>query len=387
VVLSRQCHGDRCDVHRTRPIHDRLLFFRSILSVDGVKRGINVIDAIEAPVQDGQVKRIVIVCYPGIQPLDVVGPHEVFAGANEVIAHRAATGSLDSTSLHDLTYDLVLAASSPGPITGESGLAIVAPDPFPRSGAIDTLLVPGGGGVYSATSDACLVASIARLARRADRMATVCSGTFLLAATGLIDGRRVTTHWHRAHRLAQEFPTLQVEADAIYINDGNLWTSAGVTAGIDLALALVEADHGADVAQTVARHLVMFLRRPGGQSQFAAPVWDRPTDKLAVRAAQDLVNANPAADLRVGVLAAATNMSERHFTRVFAAEVGEPPAKYVERVRVEAARRGLEERGATVAAVASKCGFGTPETMRRSFLRRVGVAPDDYRRRFTGSKR
>jgi transcriptional regulator GlxA family with amidase domain len=224
---------------------------------------------------------------------------------------------------------------------------------------------------------------VTRVATRTTRLATVCSGTFLLAATGLIDGRRVTTHWHRAARLADEHPTLQVDADAIYVKDGNVWTSAGVTAGIDLALALVEDDHGAEVAQTVARHLVMFLRRPGGQSQFAAPVWDRPTDKQAVRAAQDLVHADPAADLRVGSLAAATNMSERHFTRVFAAEVGEPPAKYVERVRVEAARRCLEERGSTVAAVAGRCGFGTPETMRRAFLRRVGVSPDDYRRRFT----
>ncbi|MEO6124162.1 MAG: helix-turn-helix domain-containing protein [Ilumatobacteraceae bacterium] len=327
------------------------------------------------------MKRIVFACYPGIQPLDVVGPHEVFAGANQLLAHRVATGHLDTADL----YELVLAAATPGSITGESGLAIVAPDPFPRSGGINTLLVPGGGGVFAAADDAALVATIGRMAKRADRIATVCSGTFLLAATGLIDGRRVTTHWHRARRLADQYPALQVEPDAIYINDGNVWTSAGVTAGIDLALALVEADHGADVAQSVARHLVMFLRRPGGQSQFAAPVWDKPTDKHAVRAAQDLVNANPAADLRVGALAAATNMSERHFTRVFAAEVGEPPAKYVERVRVDAARRCLEEPGTTVAGVATKCGFGTAETMRRSFLRRVGVAPDDYRRRFTRS--
>lgn len=328
------------------------------------------------------MKRIVIACYPGIQPLDVVGPHEVFAGANELLAHRADGGESGPVGSAE-RYEVSIAAMAPGPVVGESGLAIVAPDPFPRSGPIDTLLVPGGGGVYAAVADTTLVAAISHMASRSDRIATVCSGTFLLAATGLIDGRRVTTHWNRARRLATEYPSLHVDSDAIYINDGNLWTSAGVTAGIDLALALVEADHGAEVAQTVARHLVMFLRRPGGQSQFAAPVWDRPTDKHAVRAAQDLVNSNPAADLRVGALAAVSNLSERHFTRVFAAEVGEPPAKYVERVRVEAARRCLEERGATVAAVASTCGFGTAETMRRSFLRRLGVAPDDYRRRFT----
>ncbi len=342
----------------------------------GGKRGNIVIDATLVLVDDGGVQRIVITAYPGVQPLDIVGPHEVFAGANSVLDYRESDSA---------RYELVVAALTPGPISGESGLAIVAPHSFPRSGAVNTVLVPGGNGVYAATGNPDLVRAVKRLARRADRIATVCTGTFLLAATGLIDGRRVTTHWSRAERLADEYPALDVDADAIYFNDGNLWTSAGVTAGIDLALALVEHDHGSDVAQTVARHLVMFLRRPGGQSQFAAPVWDRPTDKPAIRAAQDLVNLNPAGDLRVGSLAAAINMSERHFTRVFAAEVGEPPAKYVERVRVEAARRCLEERNTPITAVARSCGFGTAETMRRSFLRRVGVAPDDYRRRFNRS--
>ncbi|MCU1366428.1 MAG: HTH-type transcriptional regulator glxA [Ilumatobacteraceae bacterium] len=318
-------------------------------------------------------QRIVIVCFPGVQPLDVTGPHEVFAGANEVLAHRSPGAQ---------RYELLVCAARPGIVTGESGLGLVAPNAIPARGAIDTLLLPGGTGVYAAAADMSLVTAVRRAAARSQRIATVCSGTFLGAAAGLLDGKRVTTHWNRAPRLAREHPALDVDPDAIYINDGNVWTSAGVTAGIDLALALVERDHGADVAQTVARHLVMFLRRPGGQSQFAAPVWQQPAERDAVRAAQDLVNANPAADLRVGALAAAINMSERHFTRVFAAEVGEPPAKYVERVRVETARRHLEQRGATVAGVARQCGFGTAETMRRSFLRRVGVAPDDYRRRF-----
>jgi transcriptional regulator GlxA family with amidase domain len=323
------------------------------------------------------VHRIVIACYPGLQPLDVAGPHEVFAGANQVLDHLVAgrPGGVPR-------YELLVCAARPGPIVGESGLAIVAPHAIPTRGAIDTLLVPGGTGVYAACNDEAFVESIRRAGAKARRFATVCSGTFLGAAAGLLDGRRVTTHWARAARLAAQHPALDVDPDAIYINDGDVWTSAGVTAGIDLALALVEKDHGVDVAQTVARHLVMFLRRPGGQSQFAAPIWDKPAERDAVRAAQDLVNANPAADLRVSAIAAAINMSERHFTRVFAAEVGEPPAKYVERVRVDAARRHLEQRGATVATVARQCGFGTPETMRRSFLRRVGVAPDDYRRRF-----
>ena len=319
------------------------------------------------------VRRIVIVCFPGIQPLDVTGPHEVFAGANVALANRRVDVP---------RYELMLCASEPGAVASESVLGLVAPFAIPTKGAIDTLLVPGGNGVYRVTTDLALLDAVADAARRARRIATVCSGAFIAAAAGLLDGKRVTTHWAHASRLAAEYPAIDVHPDAIYINDGDVWTSAGVTAGIDLALALVEHDHGVDIAQTVARHLVMFLRRPGGQSQFAAPVWDKPAEKQAVRAAQDLVNGNPAADLRVGALAEAVHMSERHFTRVFAAEVGEPPAKYVERVRVEAARRRLEQRGASVASVADQCGFGTAETMRRSFIRRVGVAPDDYRRRF-----
>ncbi len=318
--------------------------------------------------------RIVLACYPGVQPLDIVGPHEVFVGANATLEHFGRRSD---------RYEVIVASMERGPITGESGLMLVAPHSLGQCEVPDTLLVAGGDGVFAAAADGATVAEIGRLALGAGRVGSVCSGTFLLAATGVLEGRRVTTHWRRAARLATEHPTLRVDADAIYVQDGNVWTSAGVTAGIDLALALVEADHGAEIAQTIARHLVMFLRRPGGQSQFAAPVWDPPTEIAAVRDAKDLVNANPAADLRVGALAASINMSERHFTRVFAADVGEPPAKYVERVRVEAARRYLEERGATVASVATRCGFGTPETMRRAFLRRVGVAPDDYRRRFT----
>ena len=343
----------------------------------GRKRGINVIDAIIAIDHDGHVRRIVIACYPGVQPLDVAGPHEVFAGINEVLDHRGSEAP---------RYELLVCAARPGLVSGESGLSFWAPHAIPTRGRIDTLLLPGGNGVYAACQDEAFVASIRRAAHRSARFATVCSGTFLGAATGLLDGKRVTTHWARARRLAAEHPALRVDPDAIYVNDGDVWTSAGVTAGIDLALALGESDHGVEIAQLVARHLVMFLRRPGGQSQFAAPVWDRPAERDAVRAAQDLVNTDPAADLRVGALAAATNMSERHFTRVFSAEVGEPPAKYVERVRVETARRHLEQRGATVAGVARQCGFGTAETMRRSFIRRLGVAPDDYRRRFAETR-
>jgi transcriptional regulator GlxA family with amidase domain len=194
----------------------------------------------------------------------------------------------------------------------------------------------------------------------------------------------VTTHWARAEQLAEAHPLAEVDPEPIYVRDGDLWTSAGVTAGIDLALALVEVDHGPELAQTIARWLVMFLRRPGGQSQFAVPVWADAAPAGPVRRAQDLVHAEPGADWTVTTLADRVGMSPRHFSRSFTDQVGEPPGHYVTTVRVEAARRLLEqEPDTTTAVVARRCGFGTAETLRRAFLRRLGVPPEQYRRRFT----
>jgi transcriptional regulator GlxA family with amidase domain len=312
-----------------------------------------------------RLRRIVIVGFEGVQPLDVTGPHEVFAGAN------AYPGGP--------RYELALVATTPI-VRSESGLGLVAGEL--GEGRVDTLVLPGGDGVFAAAADEATLDLVRRAARGARRIATVCTGTFLAAGAGLIDHHRVTTHWARAERLAREHPALDVDPDPVYRRDGNVWSSAGVTAGIDLALALVEDDHGVEIAQTIARWLVMFLHRPGGQSQFAAPVWVRRAEHDAVRRAQSLVDADPAADHRVGVLAARVAMSERHFLRLFTAEVGTSPAKYVAMVRVEAARRALEESDATVEAIARQVGFGSSETMRRAFGRRLGVSPDDYRRRF-----
>ena len=267
----------------------------------------------------------------------------------------------------------------------ESGLRLLA-DPLP-DGPIDTVVLPGGSGVDEARRDPMLMTWVRTVAPQVRRLTTVCSGAFLGAETGLFDGRTVTTHWARARRLADEFPAITVDADPIYRRDGNVWTSAGVTAGIDLALALVEDDHGAEIAQHVARWLVMFRHRPGGQSQYATSVWIRRADRRAVRAAQDAIEADPAGDHRVPTLAAAVAMSGRHFTRVFTDEIGESPAKYVERVRVEAARETLETTDATLDAIATTCGFGTAETLRRAFHRRLGVAPDSYRQRFKRHER
>lgn len=307
--------------------------------------------------------RVAIVTFPGLQPLDAVGPHEVFAGARG-------------------RYDVRLVAHEPGPVRTESGLQLHA-EPLGDPTAVDTLLLAGGFGVRAACEDTVLVDWIRRASAAAQRTATVCSGTFLAGAAGLLDGRRVTTHWARAEQLAERHPTADVDPDPIYVRDGDLWTSAGVTAGIDLALALVEEDHGPELAQTIARWLVMFLRRPGGQSQFAVPVWAEPAPPGPVRRAQDLVHAEPGADWRVESLARRVGMSPRHFSRSFTRQVGQSPGQYVATVRVEAARRLLEEEPhTTTAVVARRCGFGTAETLRRAFLRRLGVPPEQYRNRF-----
>jgi len=317
-------------------------------------------------------RAVVIVAYPGVQPLDAVGPFEVFAGATRALEASGRAGG----------YGVVLASASGPRVRAESGLSMCT-DALPDAGErIDTLVLAGGDGAQSARHDEGLISWISAVAPRCRRVAAVCTGAFLAAEAGLLDGRRVTTHWARAEQLAAEFPSLDVDADPIYVRDGKFWTSAGVTAGIDLALALVQDDFGVDVAQTVARHLVMFLHRPGGQTQFASPVWVPRAERSTVRAVQTLVEAAPGGDHRLPVLAAAAAMSVRHFARVFGTEVGETPGKFVERVRVEAARRELESTDDTLDVVAARCGFGTAETLRRVFQRRLNVAPDFYRRRF-----
>ena len=307
--------------------------------------------------------------FDGIQPLDAVGPHEVFAAASELVSGPG--------------YRMTTVGVASGPVRATSGLQLVADAPLPWSGPIDTLLVPGGAGARRLAHDAAFVDWLRRAAGRAGRVASVCTGAFPLAATGLLDGLSATTHWQYADQLAREFPAVDVRPDAIHLRQGRFWTSAGVTAGIDLALALVEADHDAATAHLVARDLVVFLRRPGGQSQFAGPMRPPPAPRPSVRTAQDLIHADPAADLRVPVLAEAAGMSERHFSREFTRLLGTPPGEYVEQVRVDAARRLLESEAVLVSVVATRAGFGTSETMRRAFLRRLGVAPDHYRRRFS----
>ncbi|KAA1249959.1 GlxA family transcriptional regulator [Mycobacterium simiae] len=313
-------------------------------------------------------RTVLIAAFPGVQALDVVGPFEVFAGAS-LLTQRG--------------YDVTLAAPDGQPVTTGTGLALMAqplPDP---SAAVDTVVLPGGAGVDAARGNRELIDWIKVVAGHTRRLVTVCTGAFLAAEAGLLDGHRATTHWAFADRLAREFPAVEVDPDPIFVRSSEtVWTAAGVTAGIDLALSLVEDDHGTEVAQTVARWLVLYLRRPGGQTQFAAPVWMPRAKRTSIRQVQEAIEAEPGGPHSIGDLAQRAAMSPRHFTRVFTEEVGEAPGQYVERVRTEAARRQLEETDDTVVAVASRCGFGTAETMRRNFVRRVGISPDQYRKAF-----
>ncbi len=321
-------------------------------------------------------RAVTFLAFPGLQVLDLTGPYEVFHSVNTV---------LQSTG-HAPGYDLRVVSADAGPLPTSGGIVLYAdPLPDPELG-IDTLVLPGGDGARKTPADSPAVQWIRRAAPHARRIATVCTGAFLAGRAGLLEGRTVATHWSRTEMLQDEFPGATVDPDRLYLRDGPLWSSGGVMAGVDLALALVEQDHDAEIAQVVARHLVLSWRRPGGQSQYAVPLWAPRGSTPPVARAQNLIEADPSGDHRAALLAATVGMSERHFARVFAAEVGEPPARYVEGVRLRAARTLLETDDQTVSAIASRCGFGTAETMRRTFVRRLGVPPDTYRDRFTVSR-
>jgi transcriptional regulator GlxA family with amidase domain len=306
---------------------------------------------------------VLIALFDGVQSLDVTGPLEVFTGASRLDPgrYRISTGSIGAASVR---------TSSGLRLTPD--LALTHPP--------DTLIVPGGAGTRPAPPE--LVAWLRDNGDKPQRLMSVCSGAFLLAEAGLLDGCRATTHWRHCESLARQFPSIDVQPEPIFVRDGRVSSSAGVTAGIDLALALVEDDLGREAALTIARHLVMFLRRPGGQSQFSAQLSGQLASRTALRDVQQLIADHPGADLSVPVLAAHANLSPRHFTRAFAAETGVPPGRYVDRVRLETARRLLEDTADGIAEVARASGYGTPEAMRRAFVQALGVAPSEYRRRF-----
>jgi transcriptional regulator GlxA family with amidase domain len=312
--------------------------------------------------------RVVILAFEGVQSLDVTGPAEAFS-----IASRYVGGD----------YAIELVTPDGGPARSRSGLSLNADRAIAQAGGpIDTLLVAGGIGAFAAAKDERVVGWVREAAARSRRVCSVCTGAFVLAAAGLLDGRRATTHWDSCQRLAERHPAVTVEPDPIFVRDGNVFTSAGVTAGMDLALALIEDDLGAEAALRTAQSLVLFVRRPGGQSQFSAQLQAGPARREPLRDVQAHIAEHPAADLSVPALAARAFMSERNFARAFRAETGMTPAVYVEIARVERARRELETTDLPVEVVAERCGFGTVETMRRAFARRMGVNPSAYRERF-----
>lgn len=331
-----------------------------------------------------QPRTIVFVTFEDLQVLDLAGPLEVFHNADRVDPGAAA--GPDVTDAGGRAYDLIVASPGGHPVRTSSGLTVGGDVDLGRvargSQPIDTLVVVGGQGSRIVGDDGSFLADVRSLARRSRRITSVCTGALVLAAAGLLDGYRATTHWGSCAALAERHPEVTVEADRIYVRDRNRWTSAGVTAGIDLALALVDDDLGATVAHAVAAQLVVFARRPGGQAQFSAQLRAQPARSPALAELQRWLPDHLNADLTVDRLAERIHLSPRSFARAFRAETGTTPAAHVEELRVEAARRLLETSDLGVAAIAREVGLKHAETLHRAFARRVGTTPDRYRQHF-----
>jgi transcriptional regulator GlxA family with amidase domain len=315
-------------------------------------------------------RRVAFLVYDEVTLLDVVGPAEVFEEANRFGAD----------------YRIVLLSPTGEDVSSNLGFGVTVDGAVAAEPGADTYLVPGSGR-YPRTPVPRELAEAARVpAAGARRVASICTGAFILAAAGLLDGKRATTHWKVTHELAARCPTCRVEPDAIYVRDGDTYTSAGVTAGIDLALALVEQDHGSDVARDVARALVVYMQRAGGQSQFSAPLQGPPPRSPALRTITDLVTANPKGNHSLGELARHLNMSTRHLTRLFHDELSTTPARYVENVRFDMSRALLDQ-GHTATHAATLAGFPSYESMRRVFARKLSISPAAYQRRFGTARR
>lgn len=316
-----------------------------------------------------------MLAYPRVMLLDVVGPCEVFSMANRIARteHHSA-GDPYHIETASATGDLWFQASS--------GLTLHADGRWQDcAGEIDTLLVPGGIEPERIAQDRALVDWIRSAAGRVRRIGSICTGAFILASAGILEGRRATTHWQNCKQLAEAYPSIRLEPDRIYVRDGNVYTSAGVTAGMDMALAMVEEDLGREVALGVAQTLVMYVRRSGGLSQFSALLQSQAAERQPLRDLMLWAAENPREDLSVDALASRVNMSVRNFSRAFRREMGQTPARYVETLRVEAARRMIEDTDIRLDQVARECGLGSGNSMRRSFLRVSGIAPSDYRQR------
>lgn len=316
-------------------------------------------------------RAVEILAFPLVQLLDVTGPLQVFATANDQVAQAGGVPP----------YTIQVIAQNGRSVKASAGLSITATALSPVEAELDTLIIAGGPGIDAAAADPMLVDWVRGRASQARRVASVCTGAFLLATAGVLDGRRAATHWSLCAELARRFPAVSVESDPIFVRDGPVWTSAGVTAGIDLALALVEQDLGRAMALAVARYLVVFLKRPGGQSQFSAALSLQSADDR-FGALHEWINRHLAEDISLAAMAGRAGMSERSFSRHYAQATGMTPARAVERLRVEAARRFLSDSRLPVKRISQRCGFGSEETMRRSFVRLLVATPQDYRARF-----
>ncbi len=312
-------------------------------------------------------KRIAILVYEGVQTLDVAGPLDAFAAATALLpgAYAALTVSLDGAA-----------------VTSESGLRMVPDCRLDAVGEIDTLLIPGGLGLRTQGVAAAVAAGILARADSVRRIVSVCTGIYGLAPTGLLDGLRATTHWKHAADVAARFPTVRIEPDALFIQQGRIYTAAGVTAAIDLALALIEADHGGGLAVCVARELVVYVKRAGGQAQYSQPLRFQAQADGRFAALATWITDNLAADLRVEALAARVNLSPRQFSRRFAEVFDASPAQHIEQLRLDAARARLTETAAPVAQIAAAVGFASADVFTRAFVRHFGLPPRDYRLRF-----
>jgi transcriptional regulator GlxA family with amidase domain len=328
-----------------------------------------------------RTRRVLLLAAPGSQILDVVGPYQIFT--------RAAELSLARQPESAAVYSVEVITSSPHPVlVTNCGLQVSAHGTFRRvRGDIDTLLIAGGSAVEDDATGVGVVRWLKSVAGQVRRIGSVCTGAMLLARAGLLNGRKATTHWRWCELLARRYPSIDVDPDPIFLRDGKVYTSAGVTAGMDLALALVEEDHGSRLALDVARDLVLYLRRPGGQSQFSVALSTQLSDRKPLRDLATWMLDNLHRPLNVQVLAQHVAMSPRNFARIFTREMRTTPAKYVEHLRVEMARRRLEETQHSLKQIAGECGFGNTKSMRGVFRRALRITPGEYRQRFQGASR
>lgn len=324
-----------------------------------------------SPVATGAARPhcVAMIAFPGAELLDVIGPLEAFASA-------------DALAVRGGTYAVTIVAKEAGPVRASSGLTIHATADLSATAAADTILVAGGAGVEAAAQDPAMHAALRQAAAAGRRVGSVCTGALALAASGLLDGRRAATHWNWCEHLAQRYPSVTVDRDPIFLVDRGIWTSAGVTAGIDMALAMIERDHGPKLAVRTAQELVMFRRRPGGQSQFSVELAAAATRSRPMQSLQEWILAHLPGNLAVDSLAAQAAMSPRNFARVFQRETGMTPARFVEWARLQRARELLETSAQDLETIAVSCGYGSADVLARAMLRRLNATPSDYRRRF-----